>query len=432
MMLSKINGPVDLKRIPQRDLPKLAKEIRGEIIKTVSNTGGHLASNLGVVELTIALHYIFDSPKDKILWDVGHQAYAHKLLTGRYAEFRTLRQFEGLSGFPNKDESPHDVFTVGHASTAISQALGMAVARDLLKEDYEVVCVIGDGSLTGGMAFEGLNNVGQLAKKLIVILNGNEMAISKSVGALSKYLNRIITNPMYNRIRHDVQALIEKVPKFGHGLLSAAKRLEETLKGLLVPGLLFEELGFRYFGPIDGHNTSLLIRTLKNVRKIEEPALIHVVTKKGKGLKFAEEDPAKFHSASPFDIKTGVTKSQSSFNVLTYTEVFSRSLVRLALTNDKIVAITAAMPKGTGLDEFAKVFPERFFDVGIAEQHAVAFAGALARGGLKPVVAIYSTFLQRAYDQVIHDVCMQDLGVVFALDRAGIVGNDGASHQGGI
>lgn len=428
--MKKIESPSDLKKLELGQLPKLAEELRDEIIQTVAQTGGHLASSLGAVELSIALHYVLDSPKDKIVWDVGHQAYAHKLLTGRRDRFRTLRQFGGLSGFPNKDESPHDPFTVGHASTSISQALGLAVARDLNGLDGHIAAVIGDGALTGGMAFEALNHAGQLKKKLIVILNGNEMAISKSVGALSAYLNRILINPVYNRVRSDLQALVEKIPKFGPGLLAAAKRLEEGLKGLLVPGLFFEELGFRYFGPIDGHDVGLLVQTLRNVINIREPVLIHVITKKGKGYRFAEESPSKFHSSRPFDIRTGELKKLPRFSVLTYTEVFNQTLVELASANDKIVAVTAAMTKGTGLDNFAKKFPDRFFDVGIAEQHAVTFASGLAKGGLKPVVAIYSTFLQRAYDQIIHDISLQKLPVVFAIDHAGVVGEDGPTHQG--
>jgi len=429
-LLDKIEGPADLKKLELDELPKLAEELRDEIIQTVAQTGGHLASSLGAVELSIALHYVLDSPKDKIVWDVGHQAYAHKLLTGRRDRFRTLRQFEGLSGFPNKDESPHDPFTVGHASTSISQALGLAVARDLNGLNGQVVAVIGDGALTGGMAFEALNHAGQMKKKLIVILNGNEMAISKSVGALSAYLNRILTNPVYNRVRSDLQTLIEKIPKFGPSLLGTAKRLEEGLKGLLVPGLFFEELGFRYFGPIDGHNVGLLVHTLRNVINIREPVLVHVITKKGKGYRFAEESPAEFHSSRPFDIRTGKLKKSPKFNVLTYTEVFGQTMVELASANDKIVAVTAAMTKGTVLEGFAKKFPDRFFDVWIAEQHAVTFASGLAKGGSKPVVAIYSTFLQRAYDQIIHDISLQNLGVVFAIDRAGVVGEDGPTHQG--
>lgn len=429
-LLEKIEGPPDLKKLAPAQLPELAQELRDEIIRTVARTGGHLASNLGAVELTVALHYVLDSPKDKIIWDVGHQAYAHKLLTGRKGRFQTLRQFEGLSGFPSKDESLHDPFTVGHASTSISQALGLAVARDLNGSDGEIAAVIGDGALTGGMAFEALNHAGQMRKKLIVILNGNEMAISRSVGALSAYLNRIITTPIYNRVRRDLQILVERIPRVGPSLLATAKRLEESLKGLLIPGMLFEELGFRYFGPIDGHDIGLLIQTLQNVINIREPVLVHVVTRKGKGYRFAEEFPSRFHSAMPFDIKTGAIIRPPSFNGPTYTEVFSRALVELASEDSKIVAITAAMLKGTGLDEFARNFPDRFFDAGIAEQHAVTFAAGLARGGLRPVVAIYSTFLQRAYDQIIHDVCLQSLPVVFAIDRAGVVGGDGATHQG--
>jgi 1-deoxy-D-xylulose-5-phosphate synthase len=428
-LLDRVNNPSDLKRLRPEQLPQLAGEIREEIIKVVSRTGGHLASSLGAVELTIALHYVFDSPRDTIIWDVGHQAYAHKILTGRKKRFFTLRQPEGISGFPNKYESPHDPFIVGHASTSISQALGMVIAKDLISEQGKVVAIIGDGALTGGMAFEALNHAGQLGKKVIVILNSNEMAISASVGALSRYLNRIITNPVYNRIRKDLQTLVKKIPRLGPGMLARAKRLEESLKGFLIPGGFFEEMGFRYFGPIDGHNIALLIRTLKNIIWINEPVLIHIVTKKGKGYRWAEQYPVKFHSAKPFNIKTGSSKTPKSFEI-TYTEVFSQTIREIASRDNKVVAVTPAMTTGSGLGEFARDFPGRFFDVGIAEQHAVTFAAGLAKGGLKPIVAIYSTFLQRAYDQVIHDVCLQDLDVIFAIDRAGIVGEDGATHQG--
>ena len=428
-LLDSINSPVDLKRLKIRQLPQLASEIREEMIRVVSRTGGHLASSLGAVELAIALHYVFNSPKDTIIWDVGHQAYAHKLLTGRKERFDSLRQFGGISGFPNKDESSHDPFTVGHASTSISQALGMVVANSLTRSSGRVVAVIGDGALTGGMAFEALNHAGQLGKKIIVVLNSNEMAISPSVGALSKYLNKIITNPLYNRIRQDIRTLVKRIPKLGPKMLTTAQRLEESLKDLLVPGAFFEELGFRYFGPIDGHNLALVIQALKNISLINEPVLLHLITKKGKGYKFAESDPVRFHSAAPFDVETGISKKSQSAGP-NFTETFGRTVCDLASRDKRIVVITPAMTAGTGLVEFAKAFPTRLFDVGIAEQHALTFAGGLARGGLKPAVAIYSTFLQRAYDQMVHDICLQNLDVVFAIDRAGLVGEDGPTHHG--
>ncbi len=428
-LLEGINSPVDLKRLKIRQLPQLASEIRQEIVRVVSRTGGHLASSLGAVELAIALHYVLDSPEDTIVWDVGHQAYAHKLLTGRKERFDSLRQFGGISGFPNKDESSHDPFTVGHASTSISQALGMVVANSLTRSSGRVVAVIGDGALTGGMAFEALNHAGQLGKKIIVVLNSNEMAISPSVGALSKYLNKIITNPLYNRIRRDLRTLVKRIPKLGPKMLTTAQRLEEGIKDLFVPGAFFEELGFRYFGPIDGHNLALLIQALNNIMLINEPILLHLITKKGKGYKFAESDPVRFHSAAPFDVETGISKKSQPAEP-NFTETFGSTICELASRDKRIVVITPAMAAGSGLTEFAKIFPDRFFDVGIAEQHALTFAGGLARGGLKPVVAIYSTFLQRAYDQMIHDICLQNLDVVFAIDRAGLVDEDGPTHHG--
>ncbi len=418
-LLASINNPRDLKKLSLEELPELAAELRREIIDTVSKVGGHLASNLGVVELIIALHYVLDTPKDKIVFDVGHQAYAHKLLTGRKSRFATLRQWQGISGFPSRAESEYDTFTVGHGSTSISTALGLACADG----GHKTVAFIGDASLGGGMALEGLNHAGQLKKDLIVILNDNKMAISKSVGALSHYLNRIITMPVYNRIRKDVESLIQKVPRFGSALTALARRLEEGLKNLLVPGMLFEELGFRYFGPIDGHNIEEITRTLKNVLRLEGPILVHAVTTKGKGDLKAQTTPEKFHGVSSL-------RAVSSTNQRTFTKVFSDKLINLAEQNDKIVAITAAMPEGTGLDAFASRFPNRFYDVGMAEEHAVGFAAGLAAQGLRPVVAIYSTFLQRAYDQIIQEVCLQNLPVVFCLDHCGIVGADGATHQG--
>jgi len=433
-LLSKINSPSDLKKMPISDLPVLAQDIRNIIISTVSHTGGHLATNLGIVEVTLALHYVLDSPRDKIIWDVGHQAYTHKMITGRKGSISTIRQTDGLSGFPNKQESPHDHFTVGHASTSISQALGLAVARDMHGGNEKIVAVCGDGSLTGGLCFEGLNNVGHLKTPLTVVLNDNEMAISKSIGAMSRYLNVIITNPLYNRLRSEIEKKLKPfsvVHKF-------VKHIEEALKSFLVPGIVFEELGLRYFGPIDGHDIPQLIETLRNVIQLNDPCLLHVITKKGKGCKYAEKEPHIYHSASPFDIATGTSvqyrkkdiKADEEGEKVSYTQCFTNSILKLAESDEKIIAITAAMPDGTGLGPFQDKFPKRFFDVGIAEGHAVTFAGALAQYGLKPVCAIYSTFLQRAYDQLIHDVALQKSNVTFCIDRAGIVGADGPTHHG--
>jgi len=428
-ILSNIKNPNDLKKLTIKDLTVLAEEIRREIIDTVAQNGGHLASNLGVVELTLALYYVLDLDKDKVFWDVGHQIYPHKLLTGRKEAFKTLRQYRGISGFPKKGESPYDLVTTGHSSTALSTALGIAAARDLLKTKEKVVAVIGDASLMAGMAFEGLNHIGHLQKNLIVILNDNEMGIAKSVGALSNYLNRIITTPMYNRFKKDVEFLLKKVPAIGGKMLKIAKRVEESLKSLLVPGILFEELGFRYIGPIDGHNLPTLIDTVKNLTKINgKPTLVHVLTKKGKGYKFAEQKPWKFHSTPPFNVDTG--EKSPSPDKSTYTKIFSETLADLARSSKNIVAITAGMPYGTGLDKFATEFPERFFDTGISEQHALGFAAGLSLKGFRPVVAIYSTFLQRAYDQIFHELCLQEAPVILAVDRAGIVGQDGPTHHG--
>ena len=428
-MLERINDPSDIRNLKLSELPKLAEEARTEILKTVSRTGGHLASSLGAVELTVALHYVFDTPKDFILWDVGHQTYAHKLFTGRRSRFSTLRQLGGLSGFPNKDESPeYDLFTSGHSSTAISTALGLVAARDLKNENNKIVAVIGDASLAGGMAFEALNHAGHANKDIIVILNDNERSISQSVGALSKYLNRIMVNPSYNKIRKDVEKLVKRIPRFGFRAYRAARKLEEGLKNLLIPGMLFEEMGFRYFGPIDGHDISRLVATFKNLKDLNEPIIIHVITKKGKGYGKAEENPAAFHGTGAFNLETG-EKAQAE-GAATFTEAFGEKMAELAKKDPKIIGITAAMLDGTGLNGFAELFPDRFFDVGIAEEHAVGFSAGLARGGLRPVVAIYSTFLQRGYDQIIHDVCLQNLPVVFCLDRAGLVGEDGPTHHG--
>jgi len=434
IFLNNINTPDDLKRLSVDDLPLLAQEVRDTIIKTVSSSGGHLASSLGAVELVIGLHYCLDAPHDKIIWDVGHQAYAHKLLTGRKDSFSTLRKMGGLSGFPNRFESEYDVFTTGHGSTSISTGLGMASARDLKKESYRVVSVIGDASLGGGMAFEALNHAGHLDKKILVILNDNEMSISKSVGALSNYLNRIIAAPAYNKIRKDVEGLLKRVPWFGFRVVRSAKRLEQGLKNLLVPGMLFQEMGFRYFGPIDGNDVKSVVSMLNNIIDMDGPVLLHVVTKKGKGYRHAEDIPEKFHGVGSFDVSTGKKKIPHEEKDLegktTFTNAFSEAIIDAAKGDEKIIAITAAMPEGTGLDRFLEAFPDRFFDVGMAEQHAVGFGAGLATAGLKPVVAIYSTFLQRSYDQIIHDVCLQNLNVVFMLDRAGLVGEDGPTHHG--
>ncbi len=427
--IDNIKDPGDLRKLKVTELPHLAQEIREEILKTVSRTGGHLASSLGAVELAIALHYTLNTPTDMVLWDVGHQSYAHKMLTGRFDRFSTLRQLGGLSGFPSKEESPiYDIFTSGHSSTSISTALGLVLARDLKKESNKIAVVIGDAALAGGMAFEALNHAGHMRKDLIIILNDNELSISKSIGALSRYLNRIITNPAYNKIRKDVEKVLKRIPRFGFRAYRAARRLEEGLKNLLVPGMLFEEMGFRYFGPIDGHNIAQLVSTFKNVMDLKEPILIHVITKKGKGYRFAEERPSDFHGTGPFVLETGEKIKTDKDE--TFTEAFSEKIVELADRDSRIVGVTAAMVDGTGLNKFASLFSERFFDVGISEEHAVGLSAGLARKGFRPIVAIYSTFLQRGYDQIIHDVCLQNLPVIFCLDRAGLVGEDGQTHQG--
>ena len=423
-VLELIDRPSDLRVIRKELLLQLAEEIREKIITVTSQKGGHLASSLGTVELTIALHYVFDSPQDKIIWDVGHQAYAHKILTGRRDSFSTLRQHGGISGFPTPEESEYDAFGVGHSSTAISAALGMACARDLSgNNNHKVVAVIGDGSMTGGMAFEALNNAGHLGKDLLVILNDNEMFISHRVGALAGYLTRLMTLGLVKKLERKVKKFLTRVSFWGIAVLRVVRRF----KVLLFPGMLFEEMGFSYLGPIDGHNVYYLIEIFQKVKDMKGPVLIHIVTKKGKGYQPAEREPIKFHGTLPFNILTGETEKSK---MPSYTEVFSRTLIDLARSNEKIIAITAAMPQGTGLDAFQKEFPKRYFDVGIAEQHAVTFAAGLARAGYRPVCAIYSTFLQRAFDQIIDDVCLPNLPVVFAIDRAGIVGEDGPTHQG--
>lgn len=428
-LLSTISSPADLKKLSFEQLPQVAQEIRETIISTVSKTGGHLAPSLGVVELTLALHYVFDAPRDKIVWDVGHQAYAHKLLTGRQEQFHTLRQYGGISGFPKRAESIYDAFDTGHSSTSISAALGMASARCLKKERGRVIAVIGDGALTAGLALEGLNNAGDLHKDLIVILNDNGMSIAPNVGAMSSFFSRKLTGRTMVFLKKRVEQLLGALPGIGDDLLTLAKKSEDAMKAFFTPGMLFEALKFTYLGPVNGHRLDHLIETLKNVKNLDGPVLVHVITKKGKGYPPAENDPTGFHGLGKFDPDTGVAKKMLG-EIPSYTEIFGDTLVRLAEADPRLVAITAAMPDGTGLVDFRAKFPERFFDVGICEQHAVTFAAGLAVEGLRPVVAIYSTFLQRAYDQVLHDVCLQNLPVVFALDRGGIVGEDGETHQG--
>jgi len=428
MLLETINSPADLKKLKPEQLPDLAVEVRKFLLETVSVTGGHLGSNLGTVELSIALHYCFDSPGDKIIWDVGHQAYTHKILTGRRDRFATQRQYKGISGFPKRCESEHDAFGVGHSSTSISAGLGMAAAAGLDGTRNHSIAVIGDGSLTGGMAFEALNQAGHLKKNLIVILNDNEMSISKNVGAFSAFISRKMTGHYYRDLKKEMQALLKNIPAFGTDILHFARRAENSLKGFLTPGSLFEALGFDYLGPLDGHDLSQLVEVFNNINELDGPLLVHVMTTKGKGYKPAEDTPANYHGVGVFDVATG--KGAAKSPVKSYTDVFGETLVQLAEEDAKIIAITAAMPDGTGLTPFLKRFPERFFDVGIAEQHAMTFAAGLAADGFKPVTAIYSTFVQRAYDQVFHDICLQNLPVTIAMDRAGLVGDDGPTHHG--
>lgn len=427
-LLDTIEQPRDLKAMSVSQLDHLAAEIRQLIIHTIAKNGGHLAPNLGVVELTLALHKVFDSPKDKFIWDVGHQAYVHKILTGRKERFSTIRQLDGISGFPKQSESSHDAFDTGHSSTSISAALGLALARDLSGKRHDVLAIIGDGSLTGGQAFEALNHVGHLGTKLTVILNDNEMSIAKNVGALSEYLAKMRTAPTYSKVKHDLEYLLRRIPAIGDSVAKTAERVKDSLKYLLVPGVLFEELGFTYFGPIDGHNIASLIDVLQQTKNVSGPVIIHVLTQKGKGYAPAERNASQFHGVGPFCVESG--QVAGGVGKPTYTAVFGDTLVEMGARNQDIVAITAAMPEGTGLKKFAAQFPDRFWDTGIAEQHAVTMAAGLAAAGKKPVVAVYSTFLQRAYDQVLHDVCLQKLPVIFALDRSGIVGEDGPTHHG--
>ena len=427
-ILDSINNVEDIKKLKTNELEKLSSEIREFLIDSVSKTGGHLASNLGVVELTLALHYVFDSPEDKLIWDVGHQSYVHKMLTGRKDKMGTIRQFGGLSGFPKRSESEHDVFETGHSSTSISAALGFVNARDIKGDDYSVVSIIGDGALTGGMALEAINNAGRNKSNLIVILNDNEMSISKNVGSISSYLNRVRTGTAYYTAKKGIETIISKIPVVGNAVVRFIRKTKESLKMFLVNGgMLFEEFGFRYIGPIDGHNIDDLIDVLERVKKIDAPVMVHVHTKKGKGYLPAEEKPDVFHGVGKFDVKTGESLDKSS---ISFSKIFGRKMVDLAEKNKNLVAITAAMAGGTGLSEFEKKFPDRFIDVGIAEQHGVTLAAGMASSGMVPVFALYSSFLQRAYDQLVHDVALQNLHVVICLDRAGIVGRDGETHQG--
>ncbi|MCI9102987.1 MAG: 1-deoxy-D-xylulose-5-phosphate synthase [Lachnospiraceae bacterium] len=428
MILEKIQSPEEVKKLDPEELELLAQEIREFLLEKISHTGGHLASNLGVVELTIALFLAFDLPKDKVVWDVGHQSYTHKILSGRRGMFEGLRQYGGLSGFPRRRESPYDAFDTGHSSTSVSAGLGIAQGRDLLGEDYWVVSVIGDGALTGGMAYEALNNAARLKKNFIIVLNDNNMSISENVGGMSKYLSGIRTGDGYNDLKKGVVDVLERIPGLGSQMIDRIKRTKNGIKQLFIPGMLFENMGITYLGPVDGHNIRMLQKTLLEAKKLDHAVLVHVITKKGKGYPPAEKNPSKFHGVDPFDLATGQPLKEKKYP--SYTEVFSRALCRLAKNDGRIVAVTAAMPDGTGLKEFAKRYPKRFFDVGIAEAHGVTSAAGMAAAGLKPVIAVYSSFLQRGFDQILHDVCIQELPVVFAIDRAGLVGSDGETHQG--
>lgn len=426
-MLEKIQKPNDIKKIPADQLPALAEEIREFIIESLSKTGGHLASNLGVVELTIAMHRVFDLPKDKLIWDVGHQSYTHKILTGRKDGFETLRREGGISGFPKRSESDCDVFDTGHSSTSISAGIGYVRARELKKENYSVVSIIGDGALTGGMAYEALNNAASLKSNFIIVLNDNEMSITENVGGMSSYLSGLRTASAYTGFKMDVTKALNRIPGIGPGMVDAMRKMKSSIKQIIIPGMLFEDMGLTYLGPVDGHNIPQLIKTFQEAKRFEGPILVHVLTQKGRGYEPAMRHPARFHGAGPFDVKTGLPVGKSN---PTYTDVFSTVMRKMGDRRKDVAAVTAAMMTGVGLKRFSNMFPDRCFDVGIAEEHAVTFAAALSLGGITPVVAIYSSFLQRAYDQIMHDVCMQNLHVVFAIDRAGLVGYDGETHHG--
>lgn len=426
-MLEKIQKPNDIKKIPADQLPALAEEIREFIIESLSKTGGHLASNLGVVELTIAMHRVFDLPKDKLIWDVGHQSYTHKILTGRKDGFETLRREGGISGFPKRSESDCDVFDTGHSSTSISAGVGYVRARELKKENYSVVSIIGDGALTGGMAYEALNNAASLKSNFIIVLNDNEMSITENVGGMSSYLSGLRTASAYTGFKMDVTKALNRIPGIGPGMVDAMRKTKSSIKQIIIPGMLFEDMGLTYLGPVDGHNIPQLIKTFQEAKRFEGPILVHVLTQKGRGYEPAMRHPARFHGAGPFDVKTGLPVGKSN---PTYTDVFSTVMRKMGDRRKDVTAVTAAMMTGVGLKRFSNMFPDRCFDVGIAEEHAVTFAAALSLGGITPVVAIYSSFLQRAYDQIMHDVCMQNLHVVFAIDRAGLVGYDGETHHG--
>lgn len=426
-MLEKIQKPNDIKKIPADQLPALAEEIREFIIESLSKTGGHLASNLGVVELTIAMHRVFDLPKDKLIWDVGHQSYTHKILTGRKDGFETLRREGGISGFPKRSESDCDVFDTGHSSTSISAGVGYVCARELKKENYSVVSIIGDGALTGGMAYEALNNAASLKSNFIIVLNDNEMSITENVGGMSSYLSGLRTASAYTGFKMDVTKALNRIPGIGPGMVDAMRKTKSSIKQIIIPGMLFEDMGLTYLGPVDGHNIPQLIKTFQEAKRFEGPILVHVLTQKGRGYEPAMRHPARFHGAGPFDVKTGLPVGKSN---PTYTDVFSTVMRKMGDRRKDVAAVTAAMMTGVGLKRFSNMFPDRCFDVGIAEEHAVTFAAALSLGGITPVVAIYSSFLQRAYDQIMHDVCMQNLHVVFAIDRAGLVGYDGETHHG--
>ena len=428
MLLEQIEKENDIKKIPPENFPQLAQEIREFLLEHLSRTGGHLASNLGAVELTMALHLSLNLPDDKIIWDVGHQSYTHKILSGRKDDFDGLRQYGGLSGFPKRKESPFDAFDTGHSSTSISAGLGMAQGRDVLGEEYSIVSVIGDGALTGGMAYEALNNAARLKKNFIIVLNDNKMSISENVGGISRYLSNLRADEGYNLLKKNVAGTLAKVPMIGNDLVDTLLRTKNSIKQFLIPGMWFENMGITYLGPVDGHDVKGLAKIFSEAKKINHAVLIHVMTKKGKGYRPAERNPSSFHGVEPFDIETGKPLGQKLYP--SYTDVFSREICKIAETNEKLVAVTAAMPDGTGLKRFSRLYPQRFFDVGIAEEHAVTSAAGMAAAGLKPVVVVYSSFLQRAYDQIVHDVCIQNLPVLFCVDRAGLVGSDGETHQG--